>query len=493
MCFSVRLNRTTAVRAGEARETGIVAVRCNPFGATLDCQLQTRINKRERLGLNDGSPLYLRLMVIAVFGLGYVGCVSAACLANLGHQISGVDRDENKVENVRRGVSPFYEPGLDELVSANVAAGRLTATTSAAEALSTAEIALVCVGTPSAKNGNLSLEQLQRVVQDIAACAGGRSKPLIVAIRSTVFPGTCEQVVIPAFQNCPGVSVVSNPEFLREGAAVRDFMEPGLLVVGGSDAAAVRRTADVYARLDIEPQLVSLRTAEMIKYACNAFHAVKIDFANEIGALSSRLGIDAQEVMATLASDVKLNSSAAYLKPGFAFGGSCLPKDLRALVYRSRQLDLSLPLLEAALPSNGEQLRRAMEAILDRPEPKIGVFGLAFKENTDDLRESPIVALLEYLIGRGREVRIYDPHIRLDAIYGTNRNFLLNAIPHIGRLMLSSLDDLLGWSDCLVIAQKPSLELANALWAAGAPVLDLAGTRQFDSVAAAAAAPESVA
>ncbi len=438
------------------------------------------------------SARILRVMEIAVFGLGYVGCVSAACLANLGHQVTGVDRDQSKVDSVRKGASPFYEPGLDELVSANVAAGRLNATTSAAEALKTAEIALVCVGTPSAKNGNLNLEQLQRVVHDIAGCVTNRSSPLIVAIRSTVFPGTCEEVVLPAFRQHPNISVVANPEFLREGAAVRDFMEPGLLVVGGSDPAATRRVADLYAGIDIQPQLVSLRTAEMIKYACNAFHAVKIDFANEIGALSERLGVDAQEVMATLASDMKLNASAAYLKPGFAFGGSCLPKDLRALVYRSRQLDLSLPLLESALPSNGEHLRRAIEMVLDRPERNLGVFGLAFKENTDDLRESPVVEMLEYLIGKGREVRIYDPHIRLDAIYGTNRSFILNAIPHIGKLMLPSLGDVLQWAGCVVIAQKPAPDAVSAIRAAELPVIDLVGAGAFDSAAAALAAPEPV-
>jgi GDP-mannose 6-dehydrogenase len=432
-------------------------------------------------------------MVVAIFGLGYVGCVSAACLAHLGHRVIGVDRDETKVDNVRRGIAPFYEPGLDELVSANVAAGRLTAAPSASEALSEADIALVCVGTPSAKNGNLSLEQLERVVSDIASCAENQARKLVVAIRSTVFPGTCEQVVIPAFERCPGVSVVSNPEFLREGAAVRDFMEPGLLVIGGSDPEAMRRVAAAYSGLNIEACLVSLRTAEMIKYACNAFHAVKIDFANEIGALSATLGVDAREVMATLASDVKLNSSPAYLKPGFAFGGSCLPKDLRALVYRSRQLDVSLPLLEAALPSNEAQLRRAIQTVLDRPERNLGVIGLAFKENTDDLRESPVVALLEHLIGKGREVRIYDPHIRLDSIYGTNRSFILRAIPHIGRLMFGSLDELLAWADCLIVAQKPSSDLAARIRSASAPVIDLVGTGEFEEAHIASAAADPVA
>jgi GDP-mannose 6-dehydrogenase len=303
-----------------------------------------------------------------------------------------------------------------------------------------------------------------------------RPRPLIVAIRSTVFPGTCEQVVTPELEGCAGVTVVSNPEILREGTAVKDFVEPGLLVVGGADGDSVRRIAGLYESLPIEPCLVSLRTAEMIKYACNAFHAVKIAFANEVGALSAALQIDAQEVMSTLCSDGKLNASAAYLKPGFAFGGSCLPKDLRALVYRGRQLDMRLPLLESALPSNGEQLKRGIDAVLERKESRIGVLGLAFKEDTDDLRESPVVSLLEHLIGKGRDVRVYDPYITIDSIYGTNRNYILNAIPHIGRLMVPDSDDLMKWAQCLVIAQKPSADLARRIAASGLPLVDLVGS-----------------
>jgi GDP-mannose 6-dehydrogenase len=415
-------------------------------------------------------------MEIAVFGLGYVGSVSAACLAQLGHRVIGVDRDEHKVQSVLAGKSPFYEPGLEGLIAANVAAGRLSASVSPAPALAGAGIALVCVGTPSERNGNLNLEQLRRVIADIAACVGGRSQPLIVAIRSTVFPGTCEDVVMPAFAGSSAVRVVSNPEFLREGAAVKDFMEPGLLVVGGHDEDAVRGVAGLYADLPVEPSLVSLRTAELIKYACNAFHAVKIAFANEIGALGTRLGIDPREVMATLSSDGKLNASAAYLAPGFAFGGSCLPKDLRALVYRARSLDISLPLLESALPSNSEHLRRAVETLLEKGNAKLGMIGLAFKENTDDLRESPVVTLLEHLIGKGRDLRVYDPHIRLDSIYGTNRNFILNAIPHIGRLLVPALEDLIQWADCLVIAQKLSAGVLAQVRQSRLPVIDLVGT-----------------
>src|SRR6185436_4682693 len=300
---------------------------------------------------------------VAVFGLGYVGCVTAACLAEVGHRVIGVDRDPHKVAHVRQGQAPFYEPGLAEIVEKNVGNGRLTACETAAEGLAAADIALVCVGTPSERNGNLGLDQLRRVTAEIAATLERHPRPLVVAIRSTVFPGTCEAVVIPALSHLAGVAVVSNPEFLREGSAVRDFSEPPLVVVGGPDAAAVGQVAGLYSPLAVEPCLVTLRTAEMIKYACNAFHAAKISFANEIGALCERLSIPAQEVMATLCRDEKLNISSAYLRPGFAFGGSCLPKDLRAVNYRASHLDLRLPMLQSILGSNQQHLARAMQRV----------------------------------------------------------------------------------------------------------------------------------
>ena len=331
------------------------------------------------------------------------------------------------------------------------------------------------MGTPSEKNGNLDLDQLRRVSQEIAGSLPGRQKPLVVAVRSTVYPGTCEDVVWPQMGGSPLVSVVSNPEFLREGAAVRDFMEPSLLVIGGASPAAVQQVASIYSGLPVEPSIVALRTAEMIKYACNAFHAVKISFANEMGALAGELGIDGAEVMDTLCRDHALNISPAYLKPGFAFGGSCLPKDLRALVYRASRLDLHLPLLESVLPSNHAQLDRAITLALDLPAERIGVFGLAFKENTDDLRESPVVLLLETLIGKGRKVRVHDPHIQLGEIYGSNQRYIMNAIPHIGNLLDGELDAMLDWSDQVLVAQKPSPEIQARLEASGKPLVDLVG------------------
>jgi GDP-mannose 6-dehydrogenase len=412
---------------------------------------------------------------VAVLGLGYVGCVTAACLAHVGHRVIGVDRDKFKVESVLSGRAPFFEPGLEDLVRDAVAAGRLSASVSLSESLAGADVALICVGTPSEKNGNLGLDQLRRVASEIAESLPGRTKPLVVAVRSTVYPGTCEDVVMPALGGSPMASVVSNPEFLREGAAVKDFMEPSLLVVGGSDPEAVRRVASLYSRLPVEPSIVALRTAELIKYACNAFHAVKIAFANEIGALAGELGIDGAEVMDTLCRDRALNISRAYLKPGFAFGGSCLPKDLRALVYRASRLDLKLPLLENVLPANQAHLDRAIQVALDLPGDRIGVFGLAFKENTDDLRESPVVLLLETLIGKGRKVRVYDPHIQLGGNYGSNERYIMNAIPHIGNLLDDKLDGMLTWADHVIVAQNPSADVKARLEASGKPLIDLVG------------------
>lgn len=411
---------------------------------------------------------------VAVLGLGYVGSVTAACLAHLGHRVIGVDRDEHKVKSVETGRAPFYEPGLAELIQEGHANGRLSATMLLEPAIQQAEIALICVGTPSERNGNLGLDQLRRVCSQIAAARHGGSR-LIVAVRSTVFPGTCEELTAECLSGSNRFAVVSNPEFLREGNAVRDFLEPSLLVVGGAVRSAVEKVAELYQPLGVEACLVSLRTAEMIKYACNTFHALKVAFANEMGALSGALGIPGAEVMDTLCRDTKLNISPAYLKPGFAFGGSCLPKDLRALVYRAGRLDLKVPLLETVLPSNDQHLQRAIQKVMDLPAARLGVFGLAFKENTDDLRESPVVALLEHLIGKGRQVRVYDPHIRLEEIYGSNQRFVLAAIPHIANLLESKLEHMLEWAGHVILTQRPAAAAAAVIQRSGLPVLDLTG------------------
>lgn len=409
---------------------------------------------------------------VIVMGLGYVGCVSAACFAEIGHSVYGVDRDLQKMKAIQDAQSPFFEAGLSSLIERNVANGRLKTGPLDAEILERADVILLCVGTPSQANGNIDLSHLRRVCADIAELLRPRTKRLSVAVRSTVFPGTCESLLTTVFSDKENVDIVSNPEFLREGTAVKDFMEPSLIVVGGSSEEAAKRVAALYAGLPGEVSVVSLRTAEMIKYACNAYHAVKIDFANEIGSLAARLGVDPEQVMATMCKDTKLNTSAAYLKPGFAFGGSCLPKDLRALTFRGSRLDLKLPLLEAALISNDEHLKRSIREVIDRPG-KIGIFGLAFKEGTDDLRESPVITIIEYLIGKGRELKIFDPHIQLEDIYGSNLSFVVSALPHVSKLLVRNLDQLLAASTTLVIAQKPDAETMAKLQASGMPILDL--------------------
>ncbi|MGH9628222.1 MAG: nucleotide sugar dehydrogenase [Bryobacteraceae bacterium] len=410
---------------------------------------------------------------IAVLGLGYVGCVTAACFANLGYRVIGIDKDAHKVDAIGKSEAPFYEPVLDQIIRETTAAGRLSASLSLADGLRDADVALICVGTPSERNGNLGLGQLRSICGEIAGQVRDRAKPLIVAIRSTVFPGTCEETAAASFAGMNHITVVSNPEFLREGSAVKDFMEPSLVVVGAVNSGAAERVAELYAPLGVKPCIVSLRTAEMIKYACNSFHAVKIAFANEIGTLASHLGVSAGEVMETLCQDTRLNISPAYLKPGFAFGGSCLPKDLRALTYRASRLDLALPLLESVLPSNDSHLDRAMEAVMDLPSERLGIFGLAFKENTDDLRESPVVTLIERLLGKGKNIRIFDPHIQLDQIYGSNKNFILTSVPHIGKLLEPRLENVLAWADHLVVTQKPSAGFSKLLGNARIPVMNL--------------------
>jgi GDP-mannose 6-dehydrogenase len=411
---------------------------------------------------------------IAVFGLGYVGCVTAACFAELGYHVTGVDVDARKVKAIQDGQSPFYEPGLGPLIAKHISTGSLSATLSTADALRQADFAFLCVGTPSVPNGNLNLDYLRKVSVEIAAHLDGRVKPLTVVVRSTVFPGTCDETVAPAIE--PKAVVVANPEFLREGSAVKDFMQPSLVVVGSHNRDAALRVASLYATLPVEASVVALRTAELIKYACNTFHALKIAFANEIGTLSASLGLDGAEVMETICRDTKLNVSAAYLKPGFAFGGSCLPKDLRALIYRARQLDLDLPLLNSVLPSNESHITRAFRRVMDIGCRKIGIYGLAFKPNTDDLRESPGVALIEMLIGKGCDVRIYDPHIQLDAIYGSNQAFLLSALPHIGRSMEKSLQTVIGWAELIVVTQDPTAEARKVLAQSPVPVINVASS-----------------
>jgi len=396
-------------------------------------------------------------MRVSVFGLGYVGCVTAACLAKAEHRVIGVDVNPDKVAMVNAGRSPLVEPGLGDLLADATAAGRLSASTSAEEAVGASELALICVGTPSRDNGQLDVEAVRRVAEQIGQCLRERPKAYTVVLRSTVLPGTTESVLQPALRGVDGsplrdVTVAVNPEFLREGSALRDFAQPPLTLAGAAAPHAVARLRELYARLDAPFVETSIRAAEMAKYVSNAFHALKIVFANEIGDLCETLGADVHEVMRVFLMDRKLNISEAYLRPGFAFGGSCLPKDLRALTHAARSADLALPLLSQILPSNDRQIQQAVGRVLATRRRRVGVLGLAFKPGTDDLRESPMVLLVESLIGKGCDVRILDRSVSIARLGGANRRYIEEEIPHIASLMCDTPDDLLTHAEVLVVA-----------------------------------------
>ncbi|HKY23658.1 MAG TPA: nucleotide sugar dehydrogenase [Gaiella sp.] len=404
-------------------------------------------------------------MRIAVYGLGYVGCVSAAALTRLGHDVVGVDTNEDKVAAIAAGESPVLEPGLPELVAEAVAQGRLTARTDGEAPITEADIALICVGTPSRANGSTATEAIERVSESIGRGLGRRdsSRPrATVVLRSTSLPGTTEELVGPIVERESGKSLGSgfglamNPEFLREGSSLEDFFAPPKTVIGELDGASGDGLEQMYAGIPGPVFRVPIRVAEMVKYADNAFHATKIAFANEIGTLSRELGLDSHEVMNVFCADTKLNISAAYLKPGFAFGGSCLPKDLRALVHAGRRLDVSLPLLENVIPSNETHLQRVLDVLIASGRKRIGLFGLSFKPGTDDLRESPLVELAERLLGKGFDVRIYDPTVSLSRLVGANRAYVEEHIPHLSRLLSPSASEVFAHADVVVVGATTS-------------------------------------
>ena len=410
-------------------------------------------------------------MRVSVFGLGYVGCVSGACLAREGHAVVGVDLSADKVALINAGRSPVVEPGLDELIGRLVREGRLRATADAEEAVAASDLALVCVGTPSRANGSLDVEALERVCHEIGRAVAHRSDPLTVVVRSTVLPGTVEAVVLPALlagalRSGSRLRVALNPEFMREGTAIRDFSHPPLTLVGCDEPSTAGVLRELYAGIDAPFVQTSLRTAEMVKYVANAFHALKVCFANEIGDISAALGVDGQEVMRIFALDRKLSLSEAYLRPGFAFGGSCLPKDVRALLYRARTADLLPPMLSTILPSNEAQIRRGVEAVLATRRRRIGLAGLSFKEGTDDLRESPMVALAEALIGKGCDLRILDRNVALSRLVGANRRYIEEQIPHVAALMCDDAAALLAHAETLVIGNT-GRDAADVLAGAG--------------------------
>jgi GDP-mannose 6-dehydrogenase len=395
-------------------------------------------------------------MRISMFGLGYVGAVSAACLAADGHMVVGVDNDPLKVDLLNQGRSPVIEAGLEELISEGVRTGRLRATTDCDEAVAGTDLAFVCVGTPSKGNGSLDLRYLQRVADDIGQAIRRQGSPVVVVVRSTVLPGTIRQVLLPELERAAGrpVAVAVHPEFLREGTAIRDYREPPKVVVGAVDEAVRALVTQVVDRPGTPLVQTDLELAEMVKYADNAWHALKVTFANEIGSLAKAQGLDGQRVMDIFCADTKLNLSPVYLRPGFAFGGSCLPKDVRALRYQGRSLDLDLPVLNAILPSNTQQLDRAFQLVVDAGSRQVGVLGLAFKAGTDDLRESPMVEVVERLIGKGYDVRIFDANVNLAKLVGANKSYILDQIPHISDLMVSSAEEVLDHARTVVIGNR---------------------------------------
>jgi GDP-mannose 6-dehydrogenase len=416
---------------------------------------------------------------VSLFGLGYVGCVCAGCFARSGHEVIGVDVNPLKVEILNSGKSPIVEHGVAELLEAGVRARKLRATLSAREAILDSDVSLICVGTPSRPNGSLDLGYIYKVAEEIGEVLRERADDHVVVIRSTVMPGTAAEVQA-ILERCSGkkapadFGVVVNPEFLREGTAVADYMNPPFTLLGGDDTRALDKVAALYDALPAPVVRAETRVAEMVKYANNAFHATKISFANEVGNICKALGVDSHKVMEIFCMDQKLNLGAYYLKPGFAFGGSCLPKDLRALTFRAKELDVETPLLRSLIPSNSLQVRRAVDQLLRWKARKLGFLGLSFKGGTDDLRESPIVEVVETMIGKGYDVRIYDSNVSLARLYGANKEYIEKEIPHIDRLMCSTLDEVLDHAEAIVIGNRsPEFERVVESAPDGLRVLDL--------------------
>ena len=399
-------------------------------------------------------------MKVSIFGLGYVGAVSAGCLANEGHQVTGVDPFQTKVDIINGGRSPIIEAEISEIIAENVKAGRLGATTDHIKAIQETELSFVCVGTPSQANGNLDFTFIRRVCEQIGQALKTKAARHTVVIRSTILPGTMRNIVLPVLEEFSGkkagrdFGVCNNPEFLREGSAVKDFKAPPKTVIGEIDKSSGDVLASLYEKMDAPLIRTDMETAEMVKYVDNSWHALKVGFANEIGNLAKAFNIDAHAVMNIFKQDKKLNISPSYLTPGFAFGGSCLPKDLRALAYQAKTHDLQLPIMNSILPSNEMQVNRGLQLIMDKGHRKIGILGFSFKAGTDDLRESPMIEVIERLLGKGYDLRIYDKNVHIASLVGANRDFILNRIPHISKLMVEDIDAVLDHAETVVIGNK---------------------------------------
>jgi GDP-mannose 6-dehydrogenase len=417
---------------------------------------------------------------ISVFGLGYVGTVTAACFAHKGNRVIGVDLSPAKVEAMDSGRSPIVEPRVNELIAESHKACHLHATMDSAAAVMQSEISFLCVGTPSLRNGKLDLGHIEPVCREIGTALKKKDSFHLVVLRSTVLPGTAETIVVPTLEKASGkqlgkdFGVCVNPEFMREGTAVADFLEPAMTIIGAAHAEHSALLREIYSWAPGRIFETSFRSAEMVKYVCNAWHALKVSFANEVGTLAKELGVDAEAVVEIFCADNKLNVSPAYLKPGFAFGGSCLPKDVRALNYRAKELDLNLPLFESIMPSNEEHLERAVEMVLASGKRKIGMLGLSFKAATDDLRESPQVQLVKRLLGEGRQVQIWDDNVSLGRLIGSNREYIEQVIPHIGSLLNPRLEQVVQDSEVVVIGTRGvSQDALKQLLRPGQTVVDL--------------------
>jgi GDP-mannose 6-dehydrogenase len=425
-------------------------------------------------------------MKLSVFGIGYVGCVSAACFANEGHEVIGVDVTRTKVDIINRGNSPIIEPGINELIAQAVNSGRLHATDDSAVAVNGSEVSLICVGTPSNPNGSLDLRYVIRVCEEVGAALKNKDERHVFVVRSTMLPGTIQNVVIPTLEEYSGkkagtdFGVCINPEFLREGTSLKDFYAPPFTLVGADDPATAQTVSQLYLNIDAPVFVTSVKTAEMVKYVCNCFHALKVSFANEVGNICKALSVDSHEVMDLFCQDTKLNLSSYYLKPGFAFGGSCLPKDLRAINYKAKELDVEVPLLAAILPSNRLQVERAVKMVVGTGKKRIGVLGLSFKAGTDDLRESPIVNLIETLIGKGYQLSIYDRDVSLARLFGANKEYIEREIPHISQLIKQSIVEVVEDAEVLVIGNKsPEFREIAVRLGSDQTIIDL--VRMFDA------------
>ncbi|MFZ0249231.1 MAG: UDP-glucose/GDP-mannose dehydrogenase family protein [Acidimicrobiales bacterium] len=421
-------------------------------------------------------------MKVAVFGLGYVGTVSAACLAANGHDVWGVDPDELKVAAVASGTSPIVEPGLQALVAQAVASGKLHASVRPADALDNADVSLLCVGTPSATSGETNLAYIYRVVEELAQVLTDPVSPRpfhTVVIRSTVPPGTVEDVnavLQSAFHDGgPDVGVAMCPEFLREGTGIADFFAPPYTVIGATDLRAIDAVSRLFSFLEAPVRVVHPRTAESLKYACNAFHATKISFANDMGRIFSRLGVDSREVMELFCEDTFLNISPKYLRPGFAFGGSCLPKDIRALLYLARAESVDIPLLSGVLASNRLSIDEAIDRVVAGAGHRVAMLGLSFKPDSDDLRESPYVDLAETLLGKGYEVRIHDPVLNPSSLVGANRQYVESRLPHLKRILTDTPEEAIAEADIAIVSHSTNRVVEALLASPPLRVLDLDG------------------